>query len=70
MISGTLIKILYVLGMIGITIAGIMVFVQASNLIGLAIIIFGNLLWRIFCEGLVLLFSIHDTLNAIEKKIK
>ena len=79
MISTTLIKILYVLGMIGINITGIIMLVRASNmrygttgmvLTGLAIIVLGNLLWRIICEGWILLFIIHDTLVSIENKIK
>ena len=79
MISTDLIKILYVLGMIGITIAGTLMLVRATNmqygatgmaLTGLAIIVLGNLLWRIICEGWILLFSILDTLVSIENKIK
>jgi cellulose synthase/poly-beta-1,6-N-acetylglucosamine synthase-like glycosyltransferase len=73
MISTTLIRIIYVLGMIGLTIIGIVIIVRATSLgilLGIAVIIFGNLLWRIVCEELILLFSIHNILSSIERKLK
>jgi hypothetical protein len=79
MISTTLTKIIYVLGMIGITISGIFMVVQAIEsrygsdmqiLLGIGLILIGNLLWRIVCEGWILLFSMHDILFSIEKELK
>ncbi|MCK4416668.1 MAG: DUF4282 domain-containing protein, partial [Candidatus Latescibacteria bacterium] len=73
MISTTLIKIIYALGMIGLTIGGIVMIVQGAEkrqLIGVALIVFGNLLWRIVCEGWILLFSMHDILGSIERHLK
>jgi len=78
MVSTSIIKLIYFLGIIGITILGILgmagVFVENENgagyvLGGLLIIIFGNLVWRIFCEGWILLFSIHKMLGSIEKAL-
>ena len=34
-------------------------------LLGAIVLVFGNLLWRLFCEGWILLFSIHELLAAI-----
>ena len=75
MISTTLIKIIYVLGMIGLTICGIVIIKQANGSIiillrGIAVIVFSNLLWRLICEWWILLFSIYDILGSIEKELK
>jgi len=76
MFSSTLIKIIYVLGMLSVTIAGIVMVVGAARyinynplpfFIGIAIIILGNLIWRILCEGWILLFSMHEQLVTIAK---
>ena len=69
MIGPILIKVIYVLGMIGCTILGIMI-MRYKTLIGIAVIIFGNLIWRIICESWILLFSMHDILCSIEKKVR
>lgn len=39
-------------------------------LTGLLILTVGNLLWRLICEGWILLFSIHEILASIESKLK
>ena len=80
MISTTLIKIIYVLGMIGLTIFGIVMIGQATQsgygsvnnalLIGIAVIVLGNMLWRLICEWWILLFSMYDILGSIEKELK
>jgi len=78
MITPTIIKVLYVLGIIALIIVGIVMIVEGANsyygsnnevLIGFGIIILGNLLWRIICEGIILMFSIHERLGSIDKKI-
>lgn len=69
MVSSTLIKFIYIVGMIFLTIAGIyMLF--GNVLLGLGIIIIGNLLWRVVCEGWIVLFSIHDILGSVERSLK
>jgi len=78
MVSTHLIKVIYILGLIAITIGGIGMIVAGADqyngevfvLGGIALLIIGNLLWRILCEGWILLFSIHDILGSIEKEIK
>ena len=70
MVSESLIKILYILGLLSITISGFLMF-QNSDLIflGIVIIVLGNLLWRIICEGIIIIFKIFEKLNQIEKKV-
>ena len=79
MISTTLIKIIYILGMIGFTIGGVIKIIQANQsesdfgkniFIGFCIVVLGNIVWRIVCEIWILLFSIHDILSSIERKLK
>jgi len=78
MVSRTLIQIIYILGMIAFSIGGISIIVQAVNsrygsgenfMMGLGVLILGNLIWRIICEAWILLFNIHDVLVSIERKI-
>jgi hypothetical protein len=92
MISPTVIKIIYVLGMIGITIGGIVMIEMALHvtglsseklnilgeqlsfnkqlLIGIVLIVLGNLMWRLICEGWILLFRMRDILGSIEGHLK
>lgn len=39
---------------------------DSSILLGLGIILIGNLLWRIICEAAIVLFRMHDSLRTIE----
>jgi hypothetical protein len=81
LICTTLIQIVYMIGFAYITISGIIMFFPERNaflpvdsngriLLGLAVLVIGNLTWRIFCESLIVLFRIHDSLAAIEKSSK
>ena len=44
---------------------------QDSNsiLIGIGIIVLGNILWRIICEGIIVIFKIFEELNQIHDKM-
>jgi hypothetical protein len=76
MVSPTILKVVYILGMAAITLAGAaMLFAGikgsgSDQMIalgsGLGLILIGNLLWRIICESAMLLFSIHGLLRSIE----
>ncbi len=68
MVSSFIVKILYVLGIISITFAGIGVIFGQNFMLGLLIIVGGNLAWRLFCEAAILLFSIHHELIRISHK--
>ena len=74
----TLIQILYPLGMLAITITGILMIIRGTQisygetiiiLYGIVICILGNLLWRISCESTILIYKIFEKLNQIEQKI-
>jgi hypothetical protein len=76
-VIGTVLMTFWGLGMIGFGIASlaqpdvielrILVAGQpvAAIVIGTITLIFGNLLWRLLCEGWILLFSMHELLAAI-----
>ncbi|GAB4380852.1 MAG: hypothetical protein Kow0042_31230 [Calditrichia bacterium] len=79
MVSFSVIKIVYVLGFIGITIAGIASIIQGIDqrfggeiliLTGLGTILIGNLLWRVLCEAWIIIFSIHGELISIRDILK
>lgn len=79
MVSTSLIKIIYLLGMIGLSITGIVFIMQSTQnrngsivnfWTGLAMVVLGNLIWRIVCEIWIVLFSMHEILGSIEKELK
>lgn len=86
MISASLIKVVYILGMLGIFIGGLVIIIGAiaagqrlygttidvlvGVLWGIGVIVVGNTLWRIFCEGLMLAFSIQESLTSIESRLR
>jgi hypothetical protein len=37
-------------------------------LIGILVLVFGNLAWRMLCEGAILLFSLHEILLSLDDK--
>jgi len=78
MVTTGLIKLVYFLGFICITVGGIIfMFVDVlgegggigvvSIVTGLIIVLFGNLIWRIACEGIILRFAMHSMLADIRK---
>jgi len=84
MVSRFLIKVMYVVGVVVITAAGLLglvwkneiveeVFPNAmayKNLLCVLVIIAGNLVWRIVCEYSIILFSIHQELLILNRKAK
>lgn len=72
MASSQIIKLIYILGAIFITIGGLStMFGRFGNFfMGLIAIILGNLVWRVICEGIIIMFSIHERLIAIERNQK
>ena len=76
MISTSIIKGLHNIGCLAITLGGIAaVFTGFFGsyrvkfevvMIGFAVLIFGNLLWRLICEAWILFFRIHESLVSIE----
>jgi hypothetical protein len=80
LITPALVKLSYLLGALGITL--ICIFAIASpdiftthgedstrtRYMGILALIFGNLAWRMLCEGAILLFSLHEILVSLEDK--
>ena len=65
MITAYLIKGLYILVAIGIPIAAIagMAMSLLNFIEALGIFIGGEILWRLVCEGMIILFSLHEALT-------
>ena len=73
MITSSWVKFIYFIGAIVITVYGTVFLCDLTtwNLIaGLSLLVLGNLLWRIFCEGMIILFSIYENLVSINETIK
>ncbi len=92
LISPIVIKIIYVLGMLALTIGGIVMIMMGLDvmglgaeklnifgkqisfnkqiLIGVALIVLGNIGWRLVCEGWILFFRMRDILGSIERHLK
>jgi hypothetical protein len=69
LISASLIRFTYFIGMILITLLGYNLAVKSQSTIGAAILVFGNLIWRIVCEASIIFFRIHESLASIDKKL-
>ena len=68
MLSGLLIKLIHFIGFLSISIYGVYEIINGSIIRGILIIVVGNIFWRITCEGLIVIFSIHDRLASIDSK--
>ena len=65
MITGVVIQIVFVLGLIAIVIAAIGAIANDQAVLGFVVLIFGALYWRILCEVLIVIFRMNDSLTAI-----
>jgi hypothetical protein len=73
MITPLTIKILHLVGMVLITLYSLLVIVDGLNgivenrtvliVVGICLLLFGNMTWRICCECAAILFDIHNTLS-------
>jgi tetratricopeptide (TPR) repeat protein len=76
MISPAIIKVLYVLGAIALIVFGIIIiadnhfYLDNPTLIGVLVILGGNIVWRLFCESLILMFRVYDKLKSINDKLE
>jgi len=80
LITPALIKSSYLLGALAITFSSIMailfpdIFTGYGGdstrvvLMGILVLVLGNLVWRMLCEGAILLFSLHDVVVSLEDK--
>jgi hypothetical protein len=80
LVTPQLIKVVYLVGACFITAAGVLSIVSPdamdeyaagpifTRLGGIAALVVGNLVWRIMCEGAILLFSLHELLVSIDTR--
>jgi hypothetical protein len=82
-ITTTFMKLIYVIGAIIITLGSLVLMVGFSVpslyyglslgsggiLVGLVVFIFGNLGWRLLCEAIIVVFTIHERLVSIDSKL-
>lgn len=69
LISLTFIQIIYFLGLVGITIFGFILIVDGNSFeftIGIGILTLGNVIWRVMCEGLIIIFRLASSVSKIE----
>ena len=66
MISGGVIQIVFAIGLLGIVVGGIGAITQDEPLVGLLVLVFGGLYWRIVCEVLIVIFRMNDSLKDIK----
>lgn len=82
LITPNIIKTVYFLGAFFMTAIGISAFFSPDHLrgypgvetggvfMGFLLLVVGNLVWRVFCEGIILLFSLHEVAVSIDSKAK
>lgn len=86
LITPTVVKVIYALGAVLITASllmtaiGLLVSGSARSLIGsysilgffgiIVLILVSNLVWRLYCELIIVLFGIHESLQDIRNKKK
>ena len=75
MISTGFIKAVYAVGAAILTFGGLIMILFGSSVdssslkIGVLAVTVGNLAWRMICEGVIVFYRIHDTLESINCKI-
>ncbi len=82
LVTPQLIKMVYVVGACFITAAGLLSILSPETLNeyeagplltrlgGIFVLLVGNLVWRMMCEGAILLFSLHELLVSIDTRAK
>ncbi|MEE8323180.1 MAG: DUF4282 domain-containing protein [Candidatus Bathyarchaeia archaeon] len=68
MITPTFIQIIFWVGAAVIAIVGLYMMVRADFFLGLIYLVLGPVVWRIYCEILIVLFKIHENVEAINQK--
>lgn len=70
MITPIILKILYVLALIAVVISAVVNLFHGQFFHALAILVFGVIGTRVYCELLILLFRIHENLVEINHNLK
>ena len=75
------VTVIYILGVIFLFAIGISIFIwgrtspfsyktmSEAYTVGILIIIFGNIIWRLVCETVAVIFKINESLISIDEKI-
>ncbi len=82
LVTPQLIKVVYIVGACFMTAAGLLSILSPETLNeyeagpiltrlgGIFVLLVGNLVWRMMCEGAILLFSLHELLVSIDTRAK
>lgn len=82
LVTPQLIKVVYIVGACIITAAGLLSILSPetmneyeaglilTRLGGILVLLAGNLVWRMMCEGAILLFSLHELLVSIDTRAR
>jgi hypothetical protein len=82
LVTPQLIKVVYLVGACVITGAGLLSILSPetwneyevgpmlTRLSGIFVLLIGNLVWRMMCEGAILLFSLHELLVSLDLRAK
>ena len=82
LVTPQLIKVVYIVGACFITAAGLLSILSPETLNeyeagpiltrlgGILVLLVGNLVWRMMCEGAILLFSLHELLVSIDTRAR
>ncbi|MFA5689491.1 MAG: DUF4282 domain-containing protein [Kiritimatiellales bacterium] len=70
MITPVIIKILFWIGIAIAVLSGLIMLFSGAILQGLMCIILGPIFVRVYCELLIVVFSINDTLTEIKNQLK
>lgn len=75
MVSTGIVQILYFVGMVILTVGGVAAAIMYRESdpplaqFGILAVLVGNLIWRLFCEGMIVIYRIHDALVSIDRKL-
>lgn len=67
MITPMIIQIVFWLGVLGVLGAGFGAMAEQGFFLGLIALVLGLVLWRIWCELVIIFFSINDSLSEIRR---
>jgi hypothetical protein len=82
LVTPHLIKVVYIVGACFITAAGVWSILSPETLSGyeadpiltrfggIMVLLVGNLVWRMVCEGAILLFSLHEILVSLDNRVR
>lgn len=74
MITPFYIKTIYLVGAVILILVGIYAMIAGERtgvrLLGLLVVTVGNIIWRIWCERVIVFFRMHDLLKSIDNNTK